>query len=736
MTNATYTVTVDMNASRSESLTDDTDVTADVIGIGDGSLLFAVERGHDQTRILTPLLAGAGQMLLDNRAGTYNVGSNLKAGKHVRYKATFSGTDYELFNGYCDHPVQSPHDNSFRYVILGVLGNLARLVGRKLSTALYADITTSDAIQYLLDAAAYPANTPRYLDALGPVGGWNLDSTSGDDPDTSGNGNDAVITLGSGVRGSTAIDDDGVWTTEFDGASTRYSVTADAAFNNFFATGGLIFLEFVADSDGETDQGVLVDKGIFQFNVTEQSGSTMRLHFWHEYAGTDGDWETTNRVITVGTRYAVALYFDRSEGTAANPTMWLFDLDAGTYTELTVGSGLTENTSPTSTVSTDGAHNLTIGSDSIASRTFDGRIGVVRLFGDLGTTTYWTPVLKIAFSRAMTAPRHIDDGLTTMGWWWLDNEDAFTALDTLKNTEGPGAALYEDGTGAIVFKNRHARATESRSTVVQTTFDSGVGATEPALGMPFSYDPGIKDVVNSCQVEVKRREAQTLAVVWTLGEDITLGANETRQYIARQSSGDPFTAAVAPNAGAGDYTVLSGSVSSVTLDRTSGAQVTITIVAGASGAVLTGFQMRAQSVDVVNTAVRTNVLDASTSQDDYGVVEYRLNVRPEIDFNVAQDFCDAVVGYFQNGRPVTTAVVEGSVATARMTAALSRDVSDRVHVTVGSDIDADMFVEHIKHEVFAGGRHVTTFGLENAGDVAAYFILDTSELDSADVLAF
>lgn len=737
---ATYAVKVDMNTSRTEYLADDTDVSADVTAVGGvGDLLLSTERGHDLSRVLAPPMSGAMHATLDNQSGDYDIGTDLKAGRHGRVTATHSATDYEMFNGIVDHPVQAPYDDGInRYVYLTVLGNLSRLVGRAVDTALYSDISTGTAIGHLLDAAGVAKNLPDYLDDLTPVGGWNLASTSGDDPDTSGNGNDAVlIAIGTGTRGAAAIEDGGTLSTDFDGADTRFDPGSAAVLDNILATGGLILCCFVADSDGETDLGTLVTKTTWKLGVSDQSGSTMRLRFHHTYSGADGVWTTTSRLITVGTNYMAAVYFDRTGGTAENPTIWLFDIDAMTFSTLTVGSGLTEDTTPTGTVDTDAANSVYIGGESGGTYCFDGKISVVRLYDATnGDEAAWTILLKEAAARAANAPRHLDDGGTDLSWWWLDNEDAFTAIEVLKNTEGPGAALYEDPTGAIVFKDRYARATETRSTVVQTTFNDRPGDTEPLLSLPFAYDPGLKDVVNVCAVEVRRREAQTLAVVWELGEDANLGANESRTYIARQSSGDPFTAAVTPTTGGGDYTVASGSVASLTLDRTSGAQVKITITAGASGAGVTGLRLRAQSVDVVNTAVRQNTIDTSTSQEAYGRRDFRLRIRPEIDFNLAQDFCDAIVTYYQDGRPQITITVDAEQANERMVAALTREVGDRIHVTVAPDVDSDMVVEHIRHDIFAPATQRTTLGCEIAGTVADYFVLDTSEMDSADEIGF
>lgn len=729
---ATYEVRIDTD--RSGLFDADEDVTADVVAQGraPGGLLLSTERGHDQTRVLSPPIAGSAQFILDNNAGTYSPGTDYKGGRPLRVRGTHSGTTYDLWRGYIDHPVQAPPDSINREVYVQAFGSLARLAGKTVSTALYSSIRTGEAIEYLLDAAGFAQNLPAYLDSLGPAGGWNLASTSGADPDTSGNGNDAAITLGSGVRGDTAIEDGGTETTDFDGADTRYSVTADAAINNHFATGGLVLALLNADSDGESDTGIIATKG-YEFYVSDQSGSDMRLQFVQGFSTTPGSWRTTDRVITVGANYLVAVYYDRVTGTSADPTMWVFDLDAKTYDTLTVGDGLTEVSTPVGSVTTDEAVSMTIGSASGGSRCFEGNIGCIRVFGDLGDAAYWEPLLVQAAVRGMDAPRHIDAGLTTMEWWWLDNEDALAAIEALKNTEGPGAALYEDATGAIVFKDRHHRNTLSASTTAQETYSGAEADGEPLLTLPVFYDPGFKDVVNDCAIDVVTRTAQSLAEVWAFGDTIIIAAGETKTFTARGSN--PWQNAVAPSSGGGDYTVVTGSISSPTIDQTSGTQITISIYS-AAGATITGLRLRAEEVTVTSTTVARNSQDTSASQDEYGTHPYRLATRKEIQYNTAVDFCDAIVTQYQDGRPYAEVQLAGHAASERMVEAMTREVSDRIHVTVGDYIDADFHVENIRHEVYAPASHFVMFGLEEASSVVSYFVLGTSELNSADVLAF
>jgi hypothetical protein len=53
--------------------------------------------------------------------------------------------------------------------------------------------------------------------------------------------------------------------------------------------------------------------------------------------------------------------------------------------------------------------------------------------------------------------RDLDSGATTLRWWALNGADAWTAIQDLVAAEGPPALLAADGTGSIVFRDRHHR---------------------------------------------------------------------------------------------------------------------------------------------------------------------------------------------------------------------------------------------------------------------------------------
>lgn len=307
------------------------------------------------------------------------------------------------------------------------------------------------------------------------------------------------------------------------------------------------------------------------------------------------------------------------------------------------------------------------------------------------------------------ADRSLSTGQTTLNFWWLQEEDAFTALQTLVNTEGPGAVLYEDGEGNIVFEDRHYRMTTTRATTAQATIsDTG---SEPLHSEPFSYNPGLKDIINVAEVTVKTRAVDgSYSVVWSLGEAVSLAASEVRKYVATDT--DPFTDAQTP-VNATDYTVSAGSLSSVTLDRTSGQSCTLTLTAGASGATVTGLQLRAKSAPVTNTTAITNTVDASASITNYGRQVYTSSIRNEIDSGVAQDLVNALVSRYQDPRPIVTISLNNAVD-GRMTQILSRQISDRITIVEAQTaVNHDYWVERIRHRIDeAGYHHVVEFGCE------------------------
>lgn len=332
--------------------------------------------------------------------------------------------------------------------------------------------------------------------------------------------------------------------------------------------------------------------------------------------------------------------------------------------------------------------------------------------------------------------RDLDVGQAVMAYWWLDDEDAYQALLALLVTEGAGARLYERGDGYIVFKDRHAHLTETASTTIQTTFRSAAGGTEPLLSHPFDYSDGIQDVANDVRREVITRTPGPAATVWTGPTTVSLGPSQSIALKARSSGGDPFKSAATPTTGDGDYVLASGSVSSLTLDRTSGGNVTITVTAGAGGAVLTGLRLRATPVEVQSRGIAQNTYSTATSQGEYGTRAFTHSARPEVSLSEAESWCNEVAILRKDGIPYLTIPVKAFAHDTRMTAALVREIGDRIRVIETEHaIDVEAHVDAVAHSLEAPGALTTTIYARKAvAEAADVFVLDVSTLDGGDRL--
>lgn len=306
-----------------------------------------------------------------------------------------------------------------------------------------------------------------------------------------------------------------------------------------------------------------------------------------------------------------------------------------------------------------------------------------------------------------TALRSIDTSKTTLLWWWCEDADPWTEMQRLLAAEGPTAVLYEDasvaassslGSAAIIFRNRDAVNTRTRSNTSQATLSATPGAAIQ-IARPFNYDDGKKYVVNSGTWSTNVRTAKPIGVVWTGVTPLVLAANQTVTYHATASSSVPFQAAVCTNGV--DYTVTVGAAT-VTLNRTSGQSVAITILAGAAGATITGLQLRAQLVSIDSTTSITNTVNAPLAA---GVLEYPLNLpqTPEIDPSLALGLVNGYVSLYKDGRPVVTVTLI-NVSDAALVQQMSGLILDRVTVVVsGLNVNADFFIYGIGMEVTEGG---------------------------------
>lgn len=318
--------------------------------------------------------------------------------------------------------------------------------------------------------------------------------------------------------------------------------------------------------------------------------------------------------------------------------------------------------------------------------------------------------------------RDLDTGGTVMPYWWLDKADAFTAIMDLVAAEGPPALVTVDGQGRVVFRGRHHRLQNSASTTVQSTWRAS--GTEPLISPPADYNAGFKEIINTVAFDLPMRAtAGALSPVWAAQGQISIADGDTVMVTA--AANDPFDRAVVPEQGT-DYTLLSGVVS-MSLSRTSGQSTTIAITASGGTAVIVGLQLRAASVTTVST-YQVSAADQSSTAT-YGPRSLPSGQEPSwASLGDALAITQIILAQRADRLPTITVTMKAA-NTLRLTQQLTRDLSDRVHVTEPhTGLDVDCFIEQISHTIEQGGAsHVTQFGLEKApAQITGAFILGSA----------
>lgn len=362
---------------------------------------------------------------------------------------------------------------------------------------------------------------------------------------------------------------------------------------------------------------------------------------------------------------------------------------------------------------------------------FKGQTISTQLYQGLRTGAAIDAVLTAA---GWTGGRDLDTGATVIPWFWAEGTDVFDLLQQLVASEGPPALLTIGPAGEVVFRDRHHRLTRTASTVSQSTW-RGDGQVEPVMSRGYTYDDAWRNIVNFVSISVDERQPSgDLTPVWSTDEVIGLSAFEVRTVVMQTS--DPFFAAITPAAGT-DYILLSGSLSSVVLSRTSGASTSVTLTASGSGATIQGLALRATSVPVTRTWQITNTNSASIA--DYG--QRSIPSDPVwASRQDAQDIADLFI--LQRAQPLPILSVRfvcGLGQDTRLAALLAMDLSDRVTIIEPETGLASIpfFVESITHTVDGLTNHEIVFGVEAVPtSPTSSFILNTSVLNGAVTLGY
>ena len=364
--------------------------------------------------------------------------------------------------------------------------------------------------------------------------------------------------------------------------------------------------------------------------------------------------------------------------------------------------------------------------------------------------------------------RDLDTGIVEFPRFWCERTKTLKALRLVEETET--GLLEEAADGKIVYRDRHARSKDTRSTASQATY-SDASAASLAYSAIQQIDP-LKFIYNelrakipvhsgswilgSASLDVQTELASDDEVLWTHPEtgpkSPSISAGATRTFTATfPNSGssststavDFWTTLVATT----DY-LANDSADGTGTNRTSSITVTLTkraqsmdiaLANGHSGTVyITKLQAQGHK-GTAKDSVEISAAD-STSQTAFGKRSYPHPGRFVPDSEEAQNWADFHLAAWKDPVPLLKVTLVGNRSTATLTDIMSREISDIVTVTASNDaglgISEGFFVEQIHHQLDAQLNHRASFLLSQSAGYAGFFLIGTSALGYSTRLAY
>jgi len=238
------------------------------------------------------------------------------------------------------------------------------------------------------------------------------------------------FTTSGGLIGKSAFD--------FDGASGYINCGSDSSIDDIFDGGGTFECWINADSDGEGSVARIVDKSTWNLKIQGEDTGKCELNLYYGFNSHSnyGQWTTTDKVITTGKWHHVALTYDADLPTN-QPIIYVDGKQVA----------LTQDDTPSGTRDSDAGADLFLGNTGGDSRTFDGRIAMVRLFTDIRTESELRADMFNAFAdmsstHLLAAMYQFDEG-TGDG---ADALDDVSSNDNKGNITAGGSAWAGSGT--------------------------------------------------------------------------------------------------------------------------------------------------------------------------------------------------------------------------------------------------------------------------------------------------
>lgn len=339
-----------------------------------------------------------------------------------------------------------------------------------------------------------------------------------------------------------------------------------------------------------------------------------------------------------------------------------------------------------------------------------------------------------------SANRVLDEGVDLLDWWWVAREFALDHVHKLEDVER--SWMYVSKSGDFTYEDRHHRLKGDHLTS-QFHFNG--------TGTVINYEVSTRPVRNQAQVSGHKRVAKASAILYGTQDRPKIPANSSITLIIDLSA--PASSIVFPLNGThltanssedGSGTNLNLAISHVVTFYGQQVKWVITNNGNTPAFLLPGTKDPDQTLVIEGTELSDEKLvapaDDVPSQDKFQLRGIDVDNPFIANFNALKGYAEWLVSRFKDPQPdFVQLVVEGTDSTL-ITQLLSRNISDRVTLTVSQlGISAkDYFINRMVHEVEAGGFHRATYSLARATE-EQYWLLGTtgfSELGQTTSLGF
>lgn len=660
-------------------------------------------RGNDQIREFAPPAAGDLAAELDNHDGAFSpgnmssplyglitpgkimarllkasgagVGALLESGGGILLE---SGDDLLLedspsrviWTGPLDDVGQHPEFDN-RSVVISALGSMSRLRGKKISTGLYKDISTSDALGVVLDEAGWPA-TDRNIQSGNIIMPWWWY------PGDAGDAFDAAYQLKQTEGVQAGLYEDGAGKIVFENSTARTTQTRSTVSQAVWSdTTNLL---------APLDYSPNYKDVIIAASMTQQDREAQALAVIWTYGGTLtlAPGEVRKLPVSGSDPFMGALVPSPVGRNAEQVLVASAPLTSGTYKANLNGTLTGDINYNDDAATTQAAFEAAVGS------------GNVQCGGTLATG------LRVQFCGAL-AEKEIP--LITIESS-LNPGVKHATIRVLDITDGPDSTykLYVDAPlSAGQFKIKSYLGVKTAFLGYNITAGHIQTALEleplifpgdcPASGGPMNTDP------------------VTIPFTGTLsGSSVSLEITDDSTLMTATAPTATILVTETVKGGGPDYLLISGDVT-FDLDRDNGASAMLECMAGPLGASFNGLQVRGRPVIVV----RTNEVIYPTGALGPEAQIYKPNVRPEIAFDDAVRSMTAYSNHYKDPRPtLLAAIMPIAIKDSAVDSYLVREISDRVTIaSAHMQINEDYFIERIAGTIIMKVLYLV-FGLERA----------------------